>query len=273
MMKNLFSRTSENRLDELVFENRNKNYGAYVLRKDADAILTKSLVYGIGFFGLMAAIPLIISSVHVKPTIIDETAPPPFQIKNVEVKDRISPPAAILPSKPAAQFDSTVPEPVRNPKVEKPAAKITQYDNANAGFQNIEGEKPTVYTPPAVQGPTVVAPTVTAAPPAANPDAVADKVDVEANFNDGINAFRNSVQSNFDGSQFEGSGDILKTSVTFIVERDGTISNVKATGPDSAFNREAERSIRNIKGKWQPAKVQGQNVRSYFRFPISMRFE
>jgi hypothetical protein len=39
------------------------------------------------------------------------------------------------------------------------------------------------------------------------------------------------------------------------------------------FNKEAEKTIKGIKGKWNPAKFQGENVRSYFRFPISMQFE
>ena len=61
--------------------------------------------------------------------------------------------------------------------------------------------------------------------------------------------------------------------MTFVVERDGTISNVKAVGANADFNRESEKVIKSIKGKWNPAKLGGQNVRSYFRFPISMQFE
>ena len=65
----------------------------------------------------------------------------------------------------------------------------------------------------------------------------------------------------------------MSTVVTFIVERDGSISSVKAAGKDAAFNREAERTIKSVKGKWVPAKVKGQAVRSYFKFPVSMMFE
>ncbi len=93
----------------------------------------------------------------------------------------------------------------------------------------------------------------------------ASVVDVEANFAAGINAFRNKVVQNFDTDSFDGSGDLLKTTVTFIVEKDGTISAIKAVGEDNKFNREAESTIKNIKGKWNPAKLNGQNVRSYFR--------
>ncbi|SEM46868.1 protein TonB [Chryseobacterium taichungense] len=78
--------------------------------------------------------------------------------------------------------------------------------------------------------------------------------------------------NNFDGSGFE-SGDVMRTTITFIVEKDGTISGIKADGKDADFNSEAMRTIRSIKGKWVPAKINGQPVRSYFKFPISMKFD
>jgi protein TonB len=62
--------------------------------------------------------------------------------------------------------------------------------------------------------------------------------------------------------------------VTFIVEKDGTISGLKANGKDVEFNNEAIRTIKNVKGLWKPAKnKQGEAVRSYFKFPITMNFE
>jgi protein TonB len=97
---------------------------------------------------------------------------------------------------------------------------------------------------------------------------------VEANFNGGIEGFRNKVLNNFDTTVVTSeSGEIVKAVVTFVVERDGSISNIKASGVNADFNKEAEKVIKNIKGKWNPAKLGGQNVRSYFKFPISMQFE
>ena len=51
------------------------------------------------------------------------------------------------------------------------------------------------------------------------------------------------------------------------------LNNTFSINADAAFNKEAEKTIRNIKGKWMPAKLNGKNVRSYFNFPISMQFE
>ena len=97
---------------------------------------------------------------------------------------------------------------------------------------------------------------------------------MEADFLGGINAFRNKVNENFDTSSVESeSGEVIKGIITFVVETDGTISNVKVNGANADFNKEAEKTIKKIKGKWNPAKLQGEKVRSYFRLPISMQFE
>lgn len=273
-MKHFFNST-EFQLDEILFESRNRSYGAYTLRRDSDRILTKSFLYAVAFFAVAAAVPFLMKSSKITEVVTPGTGPE-IRLRNVDRPDVTSiPPRVVQPPKAVKTFDSTVPTPVSVPRKEKPAAAIAKYDGAVAGTQDTDGVKPNVSvvpTPPAT-GPAAAPPATVAPAVTPNIDAVISNVDVEASFFGGINAFRSKVQSNFDSSQFEGQEGIMKTTVTFIVERDGSISNVKATGPDAGFNREAERTVKSIKGKWQPAKFQGQIVRSSFRFPISMQFE
>lgn len=275
-MKNFF-KNGEFQLDEILFESRNRAYGAYMLRQDSDRILTRSMFYGVGLFAAAAVLPLVFNQVKTKePVIISDYGPHRLrEVRQVEIpKNPVAP--QITPPK-TATFDSSVPTPSHAPKAEKPAAKIDAYEKAVAGTQDVKGEiSSSPYTPPATA--PAVAPVVPTAPPVvADPPKDLDKietaVDVEASFAGGVDAFRSKVQNGFDISAFESSGETLKTIVTFVVERDGTISNIKATGSDAQFNREAENTIRRIKGKWAPAKLKGQAVRSYFRFPITMAFE
>ena len=64
-----------------------------------------------------------------------------------------------------------------------------------------------------------------------NPDTIIKRGRCEANFAGGIDGFRNKVLSNFDTSVVGSeSGEVIKAVVTFVVERDGTISNIKAVG-------------------------------------------
>ncbi|ASK32215.1 energy transducer TonB [Chryseobacterium sp. T16E-39] len=278
-MKHLHT-NQEFRFNEVLFEHRNKEYGAYVLRNESDRILTKALFVGVSLLAAISITPLVISAFRTPeiitdggfvlppPVIINDTEDPPVQV--VKPVQPVTPPNT-------KQYDSSVPTPVKD-AIEP--AKITKPADAAPGLiNNPDGESvKNTYIPPA---PTIgngpIAPPVQQ-PPALpkNPgNSIADQgeLSVEANFVGGIDSFRNKVMNNFDGSGFE-TGGIVKTTITFIVEIDGTISGIKANGTNADFNSEAMRTIKSIRGKWVPGKnKQGQNVRSYFKFPISMKFE
>ena len=67
---------------------------------------------------------------------------------------------------------------------------------------------------------------------------------------------------------------MLSTTLTFIIEPDGTMSNILAEGENQSFNKEMERVVKeDIKDKWYPAEVKGKKVRSYYKMPIRMRVE
>lgn len=270
-MKNFLNSEKEYRFNEILFENRNKNYGAYVMRNDEAHNLTKALFIGVAFFAALAITPLIINSFQT-PAVIDPDSGG-FIITPVQLPpDEI--PVVVTPIVPPRVIISTVkleiPTPARNPVIETPATPLSATNNARIGTDNVIGTPPvTISAPVIVEHITIPAPAV---PKPVNNDII-DKVDTEAIFNGGINAFRSKVIQNFNAGSFDGTGDLLKTTVTFIVEKDGSISSITAKGPDSKFNKEAENTVKNIKGKWMPAKLNGQNVRSYFNFPISMQFE
>ncbi|WP_100077524.1 energy transducer TonB [Chryseobacterium camelliae] len=276
-MKNPF-KNEESRFNELLFEHRNKEYGAYVLRNESDRILTKALFVGVSLLAAISITPLIVSAFKTTEVSIETPDPGPFVFKDIPEHEVVVP---VKPTPPAAQqkkvktFDETIPEPKANLTKEKVVEKI---EGAVAGTRNnSDGETApaNTYVPqaPAINtGPVSIPTATTPVPEKADPNAVSTVVDVEASFPGGIDSFRNKVLNNFDGSGIDSDG-VVKTMITFIVERDGSISAIKADGKNADFNSEALRTIKNIKGKWIPAKVKGQAVRSYFKFPISMKFE
>lgn len=276
MNKNFFTHDEHHALNEIVFENRNKEYGAYALRNEANAVLQKALFVGIALFATVAIVPFVVSQLKNTDKVITDQGP----IVLVDVEQPIDKPIdnvkpIVVPPKPEVPVKTqslTPPEPTRNPPVE---TTINQnVDDAVISTVTSPGQSVTNPNQHIETGPAVnTTPTVDTTPKP-NPDAIIKEVDVEANFAGGIDGFRNKVLSNFDTSVVGSeSGEVIKAVVTFVVERDGTISNVKAVGANADFNREAEKVIKSIKGKWNPAKLGGQNVRSYFRFPISMQFE
>ena len=99
------------------------------------------------------------------------------------------------------------------------------------------------------------------------------EVEQLAEFPGGINTFRKKVETSFDGTVMDGDEGVLKTEITFVVEKDGTITDVKASGSNKAFNEEAIRTVKSIKNKWSSAKINGQSVRYRYRLPLSMQFE
>ena len=139
---------------------------------------------------------------------------------------------------------------------------------------NKSGELKNSDFPPAPPVPPA-APPAPPTPPKApiSPDAYA-KVDKEASFPDGIESFRNLFTQNFDNSKVDGKGTI-KTTASYIIDKDGNVKNIVVVGPNESFNTEVKRTIETIvtKKKWVPAQLNGQNIASLFRFPITMAFE
>lgn len=60
--------------------------------------------------------------------------------------------------------------------------------------------------------------------------------------------------------------------VSFIISKDGTISNIRKRGPDKNLEREAERIIAKLP-KMTPGKQRGRAVRVPFSIPITFRLQ
>jgi len=122
-------------------------------------------------------------------------------------------------------------------------------------------------------------------------------VDKEAVFSKGgIDGFRDLFLLNIDTDKIDGYEDfpeeekkeiqklisenkptpsvMLSTTLSFIIEPDGTLSNILAEGENQSFNKEMERVVKeDIKDKWIPAEIKGKKVRSYYKMPIRIRVE
>ena len=66
---------------------------------------------------------------------------------------------------------------------------------------------------------------------------------------------------------------ILKSSLEFIVEIDGTLSGISAKGENSSFNKEIERVVKSIKTRWIFEEGEGKKMRTPMRMPLKMIIE
>lgn len=265
-------------LDEIVFKDRNREYGAYDLRTTYPRLLTKSFVIGTLLFLVFALSPLIYS------TIKRLTAPDKVEVQAdlvnileeapiIEQPKEEEPPPPPPPKEEPKQeiIQNVVPEPVKAPKVETPPPPITEQLKTTTGLINQVGEKKPDYTPP--PPPAGPGKTATVEVKQISETQVYTEVEQLAEFPGGINSFRGKVQSSFDTSIMDSDTGKVTTEIVFVVERDGSITDVKANGSNKDFNSEAVRTVKSIKNKWSPAKINGKSVRYRFRLPLTMQFE
>lgn len=267
-------------LDEIVFENRNKEYGAYDIRHQYPRLLTKSFIIGTALFLLAALSPFIYL------TIKNLTAPPKQEVKAdlvdiIEEEPIIEQPKDEEPPPPPPPkeeekievIQNVVPEPVKAPKIETPPPPISKQLETTTGLQNQEGVKAPAYTPPPPP-PSTGTKASTVEVKANNPNEIYKDVDQSAEYPGGMGALRKFLGDNFDTSLMEGGEGTLKAKLKFVVEKDGTVSavTIEEKSPNSDFNSEAVRVVKKLK-KWTPAKRNGESVRSYYSVPFTMNFE
>ena len=275
-MKNLSSLFGKDNLDEIVFANRNKAYGAYSLRTQYSGDLTKALFVGVAFFASLSIIPLVVSAFSTETVIGTTDYNDPRILVSVEVPDKPNPEVASTVPPDIKTVASPIFKPVREVKKETPVPTKKDFEGAAISDKTSDGRETTIISvPPAIiTGPPAIAPVAPPAKPI-DPNEVfnPNSVDVAANFKGGIDAFRQKVAQGFDTESLGQEGAVVSGVITFVVETDGSISNIKISGTNSDFNKEAERTVKSIKSKWTPAQLKGKAVRSSFRMPISMKIE
>lgn len=98
-------------------------------------------------------------------------------------------------------------------------------------------------------------------------------IDKNADYPGGINALRQEVANLFYSEGVFSEIKDVKTQVAFVVEKDGSISNVKAEGENFTLNRQAEIALYSVAEKFSPSFINGIPVRSRFRLPLSLKID
>ncbi len=109
--------------------------------------------------------------------------------------------------------------------------------------------------------------------PLSQPD-VFDKVDEAPQFSGGFSGLMlylsNNIRYPKDAEEAGAQGRVV---VSFIVEKDGSVSNAKVTKPTySSFDDEALRVV-SAMPKWMPGKQNGEAVRVKYSLPVSFRHD
>ncbi|MCS3530029.1 energy transducer TonB [Chryseobacterium sp. JUb7] len=112
----------------------------------------------------------------------------------------------------------------------------------------------------------------TATLPETSPD-ITSSTGQMAEYPGGMNTLRQQVANLFYTEGVHSEMKTAKALVAFIVEKDGTISNVQASGDNFTFNRQAEIALYSVPQKFTPAVFNGGPVRYRFKLPLTMTIE
>jgi protein TonB len=261
---------------DIIFEGRNKDYGAYELRKSYNkrlitAIVAMCAAMILSFGGYLLANnftgddkdkAMIVQDVeleNIKEEIPEETPPipPPKPPDPPKVEmTKFTPPKIVK--------DNEVKEDEKPPEVEK-------LEDTKIAVVNQEGVKDEgIVAPPLDEGKGVVE-----APKKVEDDydKVFMKVETESFYPGGTGAWARFLNKNLryppDAEQNEIQGTVM---VQFIVDKEGNVSNVEAVSGPKELHDEATRVIKKS-GKWTPAVQNGRQVKSYKKQPIHFRFQ
>lgn len=261
---------------DIIFDGRNKAYGAYDLRRTYRRRLGRSIL-------LMLALLLLLFGANFLFGFIKPSATKPLleteitlsEVKTPEKKIIVPPPpppAALKPPPPVnmRQFTSHMLIEKDPPPEEKPPT-MDDIDKVRIGTANVT----TGTDDPGVVRPEVTGKGIVDVPQKTEPDAPFIKVEKESEYPGGPEAWRKFLERNlYNNLPQEALDNGIQGSVVirFIVDVDGTVSDVTPISGPVELQPAAMKVIRKS-GKWTPAEQNGRKVKSYKSQMITIKLE
>lgn len=247
-------------LEEMVFKARNKDYGAYVLRRKYQKYTLISLIIGIFIIGAAVTYPVLAAYLN-KSKVVKTNTEVGAEILNIPKEDLPPPPPPPPPPPDVVQQQRFVAPVVTTDSVE--TTMVTQDDlsakpNTEApAEENIEVQE--VKTQVIEQE---------------APKEIFTVVEENPTYPGGDEARIKFLMENMKyPEEAKELGVQGKVFVTFVVEVDGSITDVKVLrGIGSGCDDEAVRVVKSMP-KWVPGKQRGVPVRVQFNLPINFKLQ
>mgnify|MGYP003594191851 CR=1 FL=1 len=260
---------------DILFEHRNKDYGAYALRRGYEKNMLIGL--GVGISVLALVILLVNGNRHQSVTakndnrkemVIREYTLPPEKPKVPETPKQAPKPKAVakVPAAPKVQsVQFTTPKITDVVKV--PVPDVTDLGDKQISDKTSKGVpdngKPVVQTPVVTNTGTGAGPSQ----PVVEPEFVVQERDPE--YPGGANALRNFLSRNLRTPDDLQGGETRVVKVRFRVEKDGSVNSfeIVASG-GSDFDSEVLRVCKKM-SRWTPAIQNGTNVPVSYVLPVT----
>ena len=265
---------SSNLLD-LVFENRNKEYGAYDLRKTYNKRIWLALIVTCSI-ALLAFIGVVIanSAKEDNSNLVVKEEMTIQDIKQEEEKP-LEPPPPPPPKVDPPKIEMkafTPPEVVKDEEVKTPPPAQEDLKEVKIDVVNQEGIKDlNIAVPPVIdQGKEIIEEKKVVEPE------IYEKVEVEAQFPGGPKAWENFLRRNLDANvpvDNGAPGGRYTVYIQFVVDKEGNVSDLKPiTSHGFGMEQEAIRVLKKAT-KWTPANQNGRAVKAYRKQPITFVVE
>ena len=252
---------------DILFENRNKAYGAYALRKNYANRMAIAL--GVTISSVVLILLLLQPNNPSSGTIFqpDKGSVIVTDIEFPPIPEEPPPPPPPVESPQLAQIDHTNIVIVPNDQA-TPIATIDEIANRQIGTIRIEGELSTHAVPvvdPVLPGGTGSTATVQES------TTIIDPIEVQPSFPGGMNAWISFLQRHLRVPEELEPGVKITVMVRFIVGTDGSIDNFEVVQSGGAsFDREVIRVLKKMP-RWTPAVQNGHPASTSFTQPVSFQ--
>ncbi|MEO5942937.1 MAG: energy transducer TonB [Ferruginibacter sp.] len=254
---------------DIIFDKRNKNYGAYELRKHYSGRMYKAL--GIAALLIIAAFSFTFIKGKKEKTMIPTRE---ITIANIRVAhDKI-----LEPVKPEKPREAVVKQKVNtqqftnNIKIEKVEAQVPKIEEITEktviGSLTEKGAAP--GTTALVKGGDAGGETKTGTPeikPVDNTTPM-NTAEVMPSYPGGMDALRKFLQKNLRNPEDLDEGQVVSVKIKFVVGYDGALKSfVTVEDGGAVFNNEVVRVLKKMPA-WIPGKTHGENVSVYYTIPV-----
>ena len=265
---------------EIVFENRNKAYGAYKLRQESPKTSLFAFLIGIAF---LSSSVFVLSSFSNRNFIIPIDKPDSGVIHVVALFHPVNPTNIILPlveKKKTEIKEDVKSKDLKDPiiiKADEKTDDVKTNEETKKHPDNTNSLETGTSTTVTLSGETSIGTNIKIGNDGNENDLNGTvgtaMVDVKPDFPGGLTKFYEYVANNFDASTVD-TGTIISIYVSFVVEKDGSLTDVKVLrNPGFGLDKEAIRVLKSIKTKWKPGLVKGKPVRTSYTLPIKVKAE
>jgi protein TonB len=252
--------------EDIIFESRNKDYGAYFLRKSYSKHVVLGSLITICAMGLLFASPYIVEFIKGQRAVektetktikyTDLAPPPPIQNTPPPPKMDIPPPVkTIIKFLPPKVTDKEVVEEEEMPTIEE----IKQND---VGAETVEGTGEVVFEEPVAE----------VMKDEGDDDVIFTVVEQSAEYPGGMEALQKFLQKNVKypaiARRMGVEGSVF---VSFVIDKGGVISDIAVVkGISAECDKESVRVV-SMMPPWKPGKQNGKAVRCRFVLPVKFK--